>query len=353
MKKIFFFFLFLTTVFYPILSQDSGNDGEKKFFQPFFTPKPGIEISDIKEGQDIKERESPQYKHEFIKLTSGRDKVNCELFYPTEGSNFPIVVMLHGSHPKRADAYYDVMAIDLAMHGYFCIFPHYFERNKKGTGKRSDWMRTIKDSIDFAIKQPNVNPERIGVIGYSTGAFLILGYAPSDKRITCVVAYYGGLSPCYYENASEHTPPTLLLHGTLDRIVPARRSLEAYKILREKGKPISVVIYPQVGHGFTLHKRGEWDTIVSEDAWERTLHFLSFYLNFPSWVPEVLFQQENFSITQLKEENREDVFDQQKLKTPYLDKVFSCREKAYIDPSGEEYEKVLKESLTQKTKKKR
>lgn len=317
-----------------------------------FEPKAGVEISDISDSDSAPDSEAPLYKTEKVKIQCGRDKVNTELYYPTTGSNWPIVILLHGSHPKRTDAYYDVMAIDLAMHGYYCVFPHYFERNKKGRGTRSEWMKTIGSAIDFAQKQENVNKEKVAVIGYSLGAFLILGYAPTDTRINCVVAFYGGLSPCYNDIASEHMPPTLLLHGTKDRIVPARRSLEAFKTLREYGKPVSVVIYPDVGHGFTLHKKGEWDDSVSLDSWERTLTFLNYYLNFPSWTPEVSNREYDLALLSENPEKEKDPFEPKKFETPYLDKVYNCGEKLYIDPQGEEYSKVMKESQPPPKKKK-
>lgn len=317
-----------------------------------FEPKAGIEISDIPENETSTSSEESLYKTEKLKIQCGRDKVNTEVFYPTTGSNWPIVILLHGSHPQRTDAYYKVMAIDLAMHGYYCVFPHYFERNRKGRGVRSDWMKTIKSAIDFAQEQPNVNKEKVAVIGYSLGAFLILGYAPSDKRINCVVAFYGGLSPCYNDIASEHMPPTLLLHGTKDRVVPARRSLEAFKTLREYGKPVSVVVYPDVGHGFTLHKKGEWDDSVSLDSWERTLSFINYYLNFPSWTPEVGLEERGLALIAENSDEPKDSFSSMKLKTPYLDTIFNCGEKLYIDPNGDEYTKVLKESAPAPKKKK-
>lgn len=325
---------------------------EKNSPKGSFQPKAGIEISDIPEDEPLTSSKETPYRTEKIKIKCGRDKVNTELFYPAGGSNWPIVILLHGSHPKRTDAYYDVMAIDLAMHGYYCVFPHYFERNKRGRGTRTEWMKTIKSAIDFAQEQPNVNRERIAVIGYSLGSFLILGYAPTDKRINCVVAFYGGLSSCYKEIANEHMPPTLLLHGTKDRIVPARRSLEAFKTLREYGKPVSVVIYPNVGHGFTLHKKGEWDDEVSLDSWERTLSFLNYYLNFPSWIPEVGQEASRLALIAENQEESKDFFPSMKLETPYLDTIFVCGDKIYVDPHGEEYTKVLKESTPPPRKRK-
>jgi dienelactone hydrolase len=310
-----------------------------------YVPKPGIEISDLGNQDTTAPLEEPLIRIDKVKIPSGRDKVNAEIYYPNAAGPAPIVVLLHGSHPQRTDAYYEVMAQDLAMHGYLCVFPHYFERGRKGRGSRSDWMRTVGNAIDYAEMIPNADKTRVAVVGYSLGSFLALGYAPTDKRIICVVAFYGGLSGCYLPSASEHMPPTLLIHGMKDRTVPARRSLEAFKNLRETQQPVSVVIYPDVGHGFTLHRKGEWDDSVSEDAWNRTLAFINYNLNFPAWTPEMpLFSPEQFQVALKNPDEDKLPIGEKKLQTPYLDKLFDCGDKVYVDPTGDEYQKLLKES---------
>jgi len=323
---------------------------EQNLAKSSYVPKPGVEVSDIgSEETPPPPPDAPLVRIEKVKIPSGKDKVNAEVFYPNSALPAPIVILLHGSHPQRTDAYYDVMAQDLAMHGYLCVFPHYFERGQKGRGNRSQWMATVGDAIDYAETLPNVDKTRVALVGYSLGSFLGLGYAPTDTRVTCLVAFYGGLSGCYLPSASEHMPPTLLIHGMKDRTVPARRSLEAFKNLRETRKPVSVVLYPGVGHGFTLHRRGEWDDSVSEDSWNRTLAFLNYNLNYPAWTPEVpVYEPELFQMAKITapstEDNAEEDFEDQKLQTPYLDKLFDCGDKVYVDPTGEEFAKLLKES---------
>jgi dienelactone hydrolase len=348
LKKILFAVLALL-IFLSVSAQDNPPaTQEHSTAKSGYVPKPGIDISDIgSEESPPPPPDAPLVKIEKVKIPSGRDKVNAEVFYPSTAAPAPIVVLLHGSHPQRTDAYYDVMAQDLAMHGYLCVFPHYFERGRKGRGSRSEWMRTVGDAIDYAETLPNVDKTRVALVGYSLGSFLALGYAPTDNRITCLVAFYGGLSGCYLPSATEHMPPTLLIHGMQDRTVPARRSLEAFRNLRESQKPVSVVLYPNVGHGFTLHRRGEWDDSVSEDAWSRTLSFINYNLYYPAWTPEVpLFHPEQFQIALNKGEDADDdlPLDDKKLQTPYLDKMFDCGDKVYVDPTGEEFAKLLKQS---------
>lgn len=221
------------------------------------------------------------------RFESGRDHVLVEIMRPRAPGRYPAVILLHGADPRRGEQHYYDMAEDLARNGYVCLFVRYYDRGRKGRGSRSDWTRTIGDALTFATTLPDVDDSRMALLGYSLGAFLSLTYAPTDPRVQAVVAYYGGVSPGDMPNAMEHMPPTLLLHGTYDRTVPVRRSIDAFQQLRLSAKPVDVVIYPKVGHGFTLHTRGGWDEVVGEDSWERTLSFLNFHFKYPAWTPEV------------------------------------------------------------------
>ncbi len=222
------------------------------------------------------------------RFPSGRDKVAVDVFEPAEKGSYPAVILLHGTHgPRRGESYYLAMANDLARHGYVALFVRYYDRGRKGRGTRSQWAESIKYALNYASSLPEVIPDRLGLVGYSQGAFLALNYAPSDPRLMAVVAFYGGLSPGFMPVAEENFPPTLLLHGTADKIVPVRRSLETFEVLRQAGKPVDMIIYPKVGHGFTLHERGGWDEVAGTDAWSRTISFLDFHLKYPAWTPEL------------------------------------------------------------------
>lgn len=59
----------------------------------------------------------------------------------------------------------------------------------------------------------------------------------------------------YYSNelqVREDTPPTFLVHAGDDDGVPVNNSLVFYEVLREKGIPAEMHIYPKGGHGFSL-----------------------------------------------------------------------------------------------------
>lgn len=232
---------------------------------------------------------SPTIKASKLRIPSGPDRVAIDLFEPAGEGPFPAVVVLHGTHgPRRGEKYYLAMSEDLARHGYVSLFLRFYDRGRKNKsrGNRAQWSASIGHALDYLETRPNVNPAKMGLLGYSQGAFMSLNYAPSDKRVQAIAALYGGLSPGFFPAAREHMPPTLLLHGTADRIVRAHRSLETHTWLRANGWDSDLVIYPTVGHGFTLHERGGWDEVAGDDAWQRTLRFLDFQLKFAGWRPE-------------------------------------------------------------------
>jgi len=260
--------------------------------RPPFTGVRGVVVEDLEAGGS---GAFPSDEHPAkVRLTktrfpSGRDSVAVDLYEPADAGIHPAVVVLHGTHgPRRGEAYYLAMSEDLARHGYVALFVRYYDRGRKNRsrGNRSLWDATIGDALNWAVTLPSVDPDRLGLVGYSQGAFLSLNFAPRDPRVKAIAAFYGGLSPGFFPAAREHMPPTFILHGTADRIVPVRRALETFQWLRDSGKPVDLVIYPTVGHGFTLHERGGWDEVAGADAWDRTLRFLDYQLKASGWRPE-------------------------------------------------------------------
>lgn len=276
------------------------------------------------------------------RFASGRDKVLVDLYRPRAPGRYPAVILLHGADPRLGEQHYYDMAEDLAKAGYVCLFVRYYDRGRRGRGTRADWTRTIGDALTFASTLPDVDDSRMALLGYSLGAFLSLTYAPTDPRVKAVVAYYGGVSPGDMPNALESMPPTLLLHGTYDRTVPVRRSIEAFQQLRLKAKPVDVVIYPKVGHGFTLHTRGGWDEVVGEDSWGRTIAFLNFHFKYPAWTPEVPLPDPQTPDDPTSSAPRRDLFPNLPLlQVPYLEKIEAeGREPVLVNPSPDELKLV-------------
>ena len=212
-----------------------------------------------------------------------------EDFYcvPAGADAHPGILLLHGAVPRGAnDEAYAAMCRGLAAGGYYAMFIEYY--SQAGPAKPGDlpvagrgfaawvngnfpiWTREIASGIGALGHTPRVERGRIAVIGYSLGAFLaVAAGAVQGGRLAAVVEYYGGM-PVGYARMAGNMPPTLIMHGADDRVVPVRYAYKLNEILTHRGRPHEMKIYPGVGHGFGVVAHGK--------SWQTMLDFLRRYL---------------------------------------------------------------------------
>jgi hypothetical protein len=72
-------------------------------------------------------------------------------------------------------------------------------------------------------------------------------------------------------------PPTLLVHGGADEVVPVRESLELRDLLLRHGRSCEVKVYPGAGHVFA-RRDGGVDWAAALEAQQLALAFLNRHL---------------------------------------------------------------------------
>jgi carboxymethylenebutenolidase len=114
-----------------------------------------------------------------------------------------------------------------------------------------------------------VQKDRTALIGFSLGGYLALSVASRDPRVKAVVEFCGGLPE---ELAVEcvQMPPTLILHGEADNIVPVSEARRVEKLMKQTNSAYEIQVYPGVGHFFS--------GLTMVDAAQRTLAFLRKHL---------------------------------------------------------------------------
>jgi carboxymethylenebutenolidase len=211
-----------------------------------------------------------------LTFESGNKSIRLDCFLPTaNGQRFPAIIGLHGSgggHASMAEP-----ASLLAAQGYAVYVLHYFERT--GTTEIDGlatiarnfpaWMKALWDAVSFVSRQPTVDSQRIGLLGFSLGAYLALSASAIDSRVKIVVDYFGGF-PKEMKLFMRRLCPVLILHGEQDATVPVAEAYHLQQMLEKKQIPYEMKIYTGIGHGFS----GE----VWQDSGRRTLAFLSRYL---------------------------------------------------------------------------
>jgi len=140
-------------------------------------------------------------------------------------------------------------------------------------------------------KKWNVDPARVGVMGFSAGGHLAATLSthyhrgtgaseeakPNFSILMYPVVTFGAKAHTgsrdrligkeanselvsYYSNelqVSAQTPPTLLVHAEDDKAVPVENSIDYFLALKNANVPAEVHIYPTGGHGFGLRTQGK------------------------------------------------------------------------------------------------
>jgi dipeptidyl aminopeptidase/acylaminoacyl peptidase len=210
-----------------------------------------------------------------------------------QGKRYPLVVEVHGgpayAHYPLFPAHPDSFDALLASQGYFVLKPN--PRGSYGQGEAfthanvKDFgygdLRDILSGVNTAQKTAPIDPERVGITGWSYGGYMTMWALTQTDRFKAAVAgaglsdwlsYYGtnnidtwmipyfGASvyddPKVYERSSPMTfirnvhAPTLIVGGDRDAEVPVTQSYEYWNALRRLGVKTEFVVYPDEGHFF-------------------------------------------------------------------------------------------------------
>ena len=149
-----------------------------------------------------------------------------DLFFPVAGGPHPGVMVVSGSDGGQLDH----AASLLAAHGYAVLSLGYFGVEDRPAGLHHIDLEYFEQALDWMAVQPEVEGDRIVVIGLSRGGELALQLGSMFPRVAGVVAG----SPCGIRQAgiakrnSDFTKPAWMFGGTALPYVPARFNLRRF-----------------------------------------------------------------------------------------------------------------------------
>lgn len=218
-----------------------------------------------------------------VSYKSGDEAVKGTLYAPANASGkLPALVVIHewwglndwvkDQASKLADEGYVTLAIDL-----------YRGKVAKTPDEAHEIMRGVPDdrasrdltaASDYLRTRPDVDGNRVGVIGWCMGGGYALNLALNDPKLKAAVINYGHLATDPANLAKIHAN-VLGLFGGQDRgITP--NDVHAFEAAMNKaGKPIEIKIYDDAGHAFeNPNNKDGYRAADAEDAWKRTTAFL-------------------------------------------------------------------------------
>ena len=131
----------------------------------------------------------------------------------------------------------------------------------------------LKAAVDYLSQRDDVDPQRIGVIGWCLGGGYALALATHDPRVKATVINYGRLVTDR-EAITRISGPVLGNFGGADRGIPAEDVRKFGGELTKYGKLGDIKIYDGAGHAFMNpeNKQG-YDAAAARDAQGRIDRF--------------------------------------------------------------------------------
>lgn len=199
-------------------------------------------------------------KSEFV---SAGHTIRFEEYRSPNSGRLPAVILLHGADGLWINGgRYRESARMLADQGFDVFLVHYFDRTGTYMALSLDiikprylaWLSAVRDAITEISGRRGVDRGRIAVVGSSLGAALALTVASQDNRVAAVVDV-SGLLPEPVIPSVRRMPPTLILHGESDSIVPVQEAHKLEQFLRKRGTHYEACIYRGQGHVLTGQAR--------------------------------------------------------------------------------------------------
>jgi carboxymethylenebutenolidase len=133
------------------------------------------------------------------------------------------------------------------------------------------WTSTVRAAVQ-RIRSQQRSDGRVALIGFSQGGRLAIASADNNPATQALVAFYARLPRADELNEEIKTlPPTLLLHGSADTVVPLADGQAVYAKAKSLGAAAQeMVVYPGVGHGFDFSSA----STAAIDARRRVVAFM-------------------------------------------------------------------------------
>jgi carboxymethylenebutenolidase len=218
-----------------------------------------------------------------VSYKSGDETVKGILYAPEGKGPFPGILVIHEwwglndwvkeQAAKLSDLGYVALALDL-YRGKVATTPDEAHEIMRGVPEDRA-KRDLHAAFDFLKSQPNVKKDRIGSIGWCMGGGYSLDVALDEPGLRADVINYGHLitDPSTVEkiNAS-----ILGIFGAQDRGIPVDDVKKFESLLKDKGKKVEIVIYPDAGHAFeNPNNKAGYRPEDASDAWKHTVDFFS------------------------------------------------------------------------------
>ena len=218
-----------------------------------------------------------------VDLKVNGDGAYAYVAQPDDNAKHPGVVLIQewwGIEPHIRD-----LAHKLAAEGFVVAVPDLFHGKVVTEPDEAQKMvMMIAGNIDKAVREiigaletvkamPNVEPKKLGLMGFCVGGMLTLVVASRYPDLGAVVAFYpGGYDP-KPEDVAKVNAPVLAFYGRRDQSIPMEQVDKIEKMFKAAGKDYTAKVY-DAGHAFINPAHGMGNEKAAAEAWPLAVNFL-------------------------------------------------------------------------------
>ena len=133
----------------------------------------------------------------------------------------------------------------------------------------------LKDALTVLSAMPEVDPKRVGAIGFCMGGGFAIAWACTDSRLRAIAPFYGS-NPRPLD-AARRMCPVVGSYPEKDFSAGSGRALD--KALAGFGIERDIKIYPGARHSFFNDTGRAYDKAAAEDSWQRVITFFGEHLD--------------------------------------------------------------------------
>lgn len=177
-------------------------------------------------------------------------------------SDAPAVLLLHGmgGYERFVPAYESYLRLLAARGWRACALGYYSPEDLRVMQGGDAAARRAHREQRFAVwlaagraALQALDPEgrrRLGVLGFSQGAYLAVALAGSETRVAALAAFYGGVPQWGALPELPALPPTLIVHGEADSVVPFAEALALQRFAQPRSPRVLLRRHAGAEHGF-------------------------------------------------------------------------------------------------------
>lgn len=223
----------------------------------------------------------------MVDLKVNGDGAQGFLVQPDDEATHPGVVLIQewwGLEPHIKD-----LAQKLAAAGFATMVPDlYHGKIATEPDDAGKMIMMIRDNVERALKEvqgaidvlkglPNVEPKKVGVIGFCVGGFVTYKIAERSADVAVACPFYGaGYDPTPAEVAGVGAS-ILAFYGDQDHSIPPNQIEKIRGLYRDAGKDYQALVY-HAGHAFINPAHGMGNAEAASDAWPKAVAFLKKHL---------------------------------------------------------------------------